>query len=286
MAWCFVLLALAICCAWLPGVDLGAFRVDAWLLPFALATACAVYFGVVLWTGVLILVALVTAARVARSPGAVGRVGVMVTVVIALALALHLAPGFSNPKLFDSVRLSADAAPLTQYLNFDKGAAGLVLLAAFAPRAGSAREAYAVLRTALPIAVVTVIASVALALALHYIRFDPKLPTGAVAFLGANLFFTCIAEEAFFRGFLQERLARSADRWRLYPWLAVSVSALLFGAAHAAAGSTFLALATLAGFGYAIAYAMTRRIEAPILAHFAVNATQFLGFTYPYLVRG
>ena len=43
--------------------------------------------------------------------------------------------------------------------------------------------------------------------------------------------------------------------------------------------------ATVAGLGYSIAYAATRRVEAAVLAHFAVNATQFLGFTYPYLVR-
>ena len=61
------------------------------------------------------------------------------------------------------------------------------------------------------------------------------------------------------------------------------VSALAFGLAHAGGGWRYVLLATIAGTGYALAWQRTGRIEASILAHFAVNATHFLLFTYPAL---
>jgi hypothetical protein len=63
----------------------------------------------------------------------------------------------------------------------------------------------------------------------------------------------------------------------------VVASALLFGLAHAGGDIKWVALATLAGVGYGAAYAKTRRIEAPILAHFLLNAAHFVLMTYPRL---
>jgi hypothetical protein len=60
-------------------------------------------------------------------------------------------------------------------------------------------------------------------------------------------------------------------------------AALLFGLAHAAGGWRYVLLATLAGTGYGLAYRRTVRIESAILAHFAVNVTHLLLFTYPAL---
>lgn len=73
------------------------------------------------------------------------------------------------------------------------------------------------------------------------------------------------------------------------PWLAgilalpVGLSSLLFAAAHLGGGLLQAAIAGLAGLGYALVHARSRRIEAAILTHFAVNAVHFLGFTYPGL---
>jgi uncharacterized protein len=286
MGWVFVLLGIAVCCAWLPDVSLRGIRVPAWLPAFVLAVLLGVWFRVVMWPGLFALLALIVAALLSRTTSRPARdFSAFVAIAIALVLSLHLAPGFNNPKLFDSTRLSDDAAPFTQYLNFDKGAAGLVLLWAYGARSRTLAELGRVLRIALPIAVVTTIAVIVLGLGLHYVRLDLKFPELGVAFLATNLLFTCVAEEAFFRGVLQERLARSLDGRPSLRWLPPVVSALLFGLAHASAGSMYLLLATVAGLGYSIAYAATRRVEAAVLAHFAVNATQFLGFTYPYLVR-
>jgi hypothetical protein len=65
----------------------------------------------------------------------------------------------------------------------------------------------------------------------------------------------------------------------------IAVTSVLFGLVHFAGGPLLIGAATLAGVGYGIAYARTRRIEAAVLAHFSLNAIHFLGFTYPYAVR-
>ncbi|UUZ53935.1 hypothetical protein LP419_36140 [Massilia sp. H-1] len=57
----------------------------------------------------------------------------IVTAVLVLALALHKLPGFYNPQLITNVRFSPDALPFTQYANFDKASAGLILLAFLCP---------------------------------------------------------------------------------------------------------------------------------------------------------
>ena len=88
---------------------------------------------------------------------------------------------------------------------------------------------------------------------------------------------------------MQHRLAQALARrdgpaaWRRV--LPIAASALLFGLAHAGGGVVGMAMATLVGLGCALAFAATRRIEAAVLTHFAVNAVHFLGFTYPYLAR-
>ncbi|MGH8081837.1 MAG: hypothetical protein ACREP7_14780, partial [Lysobacter sp.] len=54
--------------------------------------------------------------------------GHVLFVLTAFALGLHLLPGFNNPQLIADLRLTADAAPMSLYLNFDKPLAGFWLL--------------------------------------------------------------------------------------------------------------------------------------------------------------
>lgn len=283
----FALLALAICSVWLPAVCPGSICIDPWVPLLGLATAAAAITGVIGWPALLVLAVLsgLVWGSLRSSSAALQTVLVCLASALAVLMALHLAPGFANPKVFDNVRFSADAAPFTQFLNFDKGAAGLIFLAAYAPRVQTSVEAGRVGRVALLASVGTSIVVIAAALAVGYVRPDFKVPAGTSAFLATNLFFTCVAEEAFFRGLLQERFARALSASRLQFWLPLVISSILYGAAHAAGGADFAVLATIAGAGYALAYALTRRIEAAIFTHFAVNLVQFIGFTYPHLAR-
>jgi uncharacterized protein len=281
----FVLLGIAIAAVWVPAFRFGRVAsVPPWLIFFAAAVGAALLTSVISPPAVLVIAALMLASWGARyAPAATARHVLAVTAgVIALALAVHAVPGFFNPVILDRVVISPGAAPHTQYLNFDKGAAGLVLLAAFAPHVGSGLSS----RLALIVVgggLATATAVLGVGTIAGYVRPELKLPAVTAAVLIPNLFFTCVAEEAFFRGLVQERLhvALGPRPWGLA--VAVLASALLFGAAHLPGGTILALLATMAGVGYAWVYAITRRIEAAIAVHFLVNAIHFFGFTYPAL---
>ncbi|EJO55615.1 hypothetical protein BURMUCF2_A0693, partial [Burkholderia multivorans CF2] len=49
-------------------------------------------------------------------------------VALAIALSLHLLPGFHNPRVIGPVRFTPDAVPFTMYLNLDKPLVGLWLM--------------------------------------------------------------------------------------------------------------------------------------------------------------
>ena len=285
----FVLLALAILLVWVPAWRVGDVDVPPWTLAFVAAcVAGAVATPQVLEPAALAVLAVLAALAwygtvAPRWRGAV----ITLAAVLALAMAVHALPGFHAPVLFTDLRLTPDAAPFVLALNFDKGAAGLLLLAAFCARVRSWRE-FASQGPAIALtAVATAAVSIGVAVAAGYVRFEPKWDEAAPAFLLGNLFFTCVAEEAFSRGVIQEGLMRLADRreGRAWSWLAIGVSTLLFGLAHKGGGPVWMAVATIAGFGYAVIYARTRKIEGAIVVHFVVNAAHFLLFTYPRLGR-
>ena len=286
------LLGMAILSVWLPGVPVGrAVRVPVWSVLLLAAIVCGLvtgYLGAKALASIGGLAALAyTTARLERQQGTpwLRRAMLAATIVLSLVLALHLAPGFSNPRVIDQLQVSADGAPFTQYLNFDKGVVGLLLLAFLCQRARSWAElASASSVTALGIAR-AIVAVMACAVLLGYVRVDLKLPEVTLTFLLVNLLGTCVAEEAFFRGLLQDRLAALLRHRRHGPALAVVIASLLFGAAHLAGGWKAGLLATMAGIGYGVAYQRSRKIETAIAAHFLLNAVQFLAFTYPYLLK-
>lgn len=283
------LLGLAIVALWLPSLRIRTASVPPWMVVFGAAIGCGLAFG---YLGLVAALALALFAGVAYAAGSdtIGRgwhiVCGVLTGVLALALAMHKVPGFNNPQLVADIRFSVDALPYSQYANFDKGAVGLILTAFLCRRANTLTEWSALLRRALPIAAITLMAVLALSIAVGVVRPDFKLPAYTPIFLVTNLLFTCVAEEAFFRGFLQERMASSLPSGRAWQIGVIIISGTLFGVAHLGGGPVYAALAALCGFGYAYAYAFTRRVEAAILTHFVFNAAHFIGFTYPALQHG
>jgi membrane protease YdiL (CAAX protease family) len=210
-----------------------------------------------------------------------------VVVVLALCLLLqaHLSDSFQNLKLAQ-LHLSARAVEYSLYVNFDKALTGIVLLTWGPPLAHSAREwkevGRAVLRT-LPLAMIGV---GVLALALRDVAWDPKLPALTPSWALLNLSFTCVAEEALFRGFIQRNLSQLWHSKRFGNYAALVVAAVLFGAVHLGGGLTYAVLATIAGLFYGGAYLRSGRIEASILTHFGLNLFHWLFLTYPALFRG
>lgn len=280
----FALLGAAIASSWLPSWRLNPHtRIAPWAVLHAMAVLAGLAHGLLTWPALLALMAMAGLCLAAERLGGrgAGQACTIAAGALGLALALHALPGFHNPMLLDAVRTSVQARPFTLYANFDKASAGLWLLVFFAPRLRSFNEVRAILGPVLLGTIAASVLTLGIAWAAGQVRPDVKLPAFAAQFLLVNLLFTCVAEEAFFRGLIQERMGRAlAGRPRL-AWVPVLVSSLLFGLAHAGGGPATIALASIAGLVNALVYARTGRIEAAVLTHFLLNATHFLCFTYP-----
>lgn len=249
----------------------------------ALGYAAALAFGK-LEPIVLAPIALLVAAAWGVAPGRpfAVRIGAhVVFAALAIALTLHLIPGFHNPRVIEPTRFTPDAVPFTMYLNFDKPLVGLWLLWVLpwtAPDVPLARA----LRTGAVAAVATAAACLAGALAFGMVGWAPKWPASGWMWLVNNVLLVTLAEEALFRGYVQGGLTRVLGRFGWGPWAALAIAAVLFGAAHAAGGWPWIVLGTVAGLGYGLAW---RRggLLASALAHAGLNAIHFGLFTYPML---
>ena len=199
----------------------------------------------------------------------------------ALAMGLALFPGFPRTVVVDGAILSPGAATYSLGLGFPKVVTGIFILGVLHERVRSWRELGGVLRSAAPAMLVTLIAVMAIALAMGYVRFEPKWNSLFLVWAPVNLLFTCLSEEAFFRGFVQRELAQIGRNRKVAAMVALGVAAVLFGLAHFGGGWQYMCAATVAGLGYGWAYQRTQRVEAAMAVHFGVNAVHFLFFTYP-----
>lgn len=270
MYWPYAWLGFSISAVWLPSLRFYGRSVPLWTLLFLVSVATAYREGILDARG-LIVIAVFAAITYASIKVTIGTLRAVLTVLAALIMVMlpaRVFPGFYQPH---------PDIGFTQAFALATG--GLFLLAAYVQRARTWNEVQQFARPALVIASGTVVIVLAVAWAVGYIRFDPKWPTIAPAHLAANLLFVCVAEEAFFRGLLQDRLARGLSRWRSGSWLAVILTSVLFGVAHLGKGPVMAGLATLAGVGYGVAYARTNRIEPAVLTHFAVNGLNYLLFS-------
>lgn len=209
-------------------------------------------------------------------------VSLIAVILVALLLGIHALPGFSNPVLVRNEILSPGAEPYTLYFNFDKAFVGILILGTTSlalPKQSSAWN----LRDAATIVPTNVIVAMLLSLASGYVIFQPRWSSLFWVWSVTNLFLTCMSEEAFFRTLIQREVRVALGARRGASATAIAVSAFTFGLAHFAGGWQYVALATVAGAGYALTYERTGRVELSIAAHFILNATHFLFFTYPRL---
>jgi membrane protease YdiL (CAAX protease family) len=262
-----------------------------WVGAFALAIGVAHITGAV--TGlagfwIAILAALAVGYRVARDAPLTPATRAMQVAaglaffLFALAMSLLLLPGFPRTTLIADTVLSPGAVPYGIGLGFPKVAAGILVLGIIHDdRVRSWPELGRVLKLAMPVFAATTGAVMMFALATGFVAFDPKWTPVFLIWAVTNLFFTCLSEEAFFRGFVLAEIARPGGR--AWMTIAVIVSAILFGLAHFGGGPTYVIAGVIAGLGYGLVYARTRRLEAAMAVHFGVNAVHFLFFTYPRL---
>ena len=263
-----------------------------WIAALAAAVLAGIFTGALHWLAAIwiaLLAALAIAYTRIRDGSSPNKplwqtlVG-LVFFFYALAMGLALLPGFYRVVLAQPVVLSAGAAPHGISVGFPKVATGIIILGLINPLlCVSWRELGRVLARALPVFAITATVGMAVVLLMGYTSFAPKWTTLFLLFAPVNLFFTCLSEEAFFRGFVQHELSRIGSRPVLAAGIGLTVGAILFGLAHFGGGTNYVIAAAVAGLGYGWAFMRTQRIEAAMAVHFGVNAVHFLLFTYPRL---
>ncbi|KJF95046.1 CPBP family intramembrane glutamic endopeptidase [Photobacterium leiognathi] len=192
-----------------------------------------------------------------------------------VALFLHAIPGFRNAKVLDAVITGPQSIPFTMYLNLDKPFIFFGLLFAYPTLLGNKRtfNIKAIFLTAIPL-----FSLLPIAWGLGALQPEITVPDWWWLFLLNNLLLTCVAEEAFFRGFIQQSLSKQ------FGWIiGIAMASLLFGLVHIHGGLLLVAFATLAGVGYGLIYRYSSRLWVAVLFHFLFNFAHLLLFTYPMM---
>lgn len=199
----------------------------------------------------------------------------VILVITAILLFFHQLPGFHNPKILDKVVAGHNSTNFSMYFNFDKSLLTFVLFGAL-PTLFYTKSLsnhywwhWCALIFSVPILLFIAVAIGVLKIELHF-------PDWIWQFALANLFFVSLAEEALFRGYMQQRLSRWFGK---IP--ALFVVSILFGLIHFAGGYSLVIFATLAGLIYGIAWMWSGRLWVCTFFHFGLNLFHILFLTYP-----
>ncbi|HET9238042.1 MAG TPA: CPBP family intramembrane glutamic endopeptidase [Oligoflexus sp.] len=279
----YVFLFLTVLALWLP----LPWRIPFWWLPLG----CSLILGGIAHhlslaaLPPLVVLALATHfLQTGERPG-VRAVAAGVLALTGLGLGAHLFPGFHNLKVVDAVQVSEDGIPFTLHLNFDKTLIGVFILGSMPNLIRTWSDGKALILQTSTRAPWIILGLALLSVAFQFVRWDPKVPAILPIWAVTNLLFVCVAEEGFFRGFLQKYLSELGRDLSYGKVLALGIASLLFGVAHFAGGLTYVILASIAGLGYGWMYQVTGRIEASIITHFLLNLVHILLLTYPALAR-
>ncbi len=201
-------------------------------------------------------------------------------IISCIALAAHLMPGFNNLLVLSEVTKSSDSTPFTMYLNFDKPLIIFVLLMLY-PAVLLNKKGVSLFNDdnnlcSFALVVLTFVIIFSFAIFLSLIKYDPTLPSWWWLFGLNNLLLTCIVEEVFFRGVIQQKLGTLFN-----PFVGLILTSFLFGITHFSGGLNYVFIATLAGFLYGAVYLKTGKILYAILIHFCLNMVHLSLFTYP-----
>lgn len=197
---------------------------------------------------------------------------------------LHIIPGFYNLCLVNKVRLCAECVPYSLYLNTDKIIIGTLLLSyghhCFNRSFQEWKQSLRIILVPLCFVVFVLLIG---ATVFNNVKVNIKVPSTLIPWAVVNLLFVCVAEEAFFRGFVQKELSLILQPLKGGSWIALGIASVLFGCAHYQGGIVYVALVSLAGAGYGYVYQRSGKIESSIFLHFLVNLVHFIGFSYPAL---
>ncbi len=221
----------------------------------------------------LVGVGLLGAFHLRHQSGWLAAIGHIALIIWCLALGAHLLPGFNNTRILDQVTAGAGSSTFTMFLNVDKPMVFFAVLLVCPGMLNSHQRT----RIA-PLVLGTGLLPLLFALGLYAgaVRLEFGLPSWWLIFAFSNLFLTCLAEEAFFRGYLQSVLTS-----KLGTAGGIAVASLLFGLAHIGGGLELVVFATLLGVGLGMGYIATGRLWVPVAMHFGFNFLHLALFTYP-----
>lgn len=201
--------------------------------------------------------------------------------MMGFLILFHKVPGFNNWQIVKEVKISANSLPFNMYLNFDKPLIGIfILVFSPIPLLRSPHALFSALKGMLPLCLMSILTIILLSYSMHYVKMDIKYHSLFVIWAMNNLLFACFTEEIFFRGFIQQYLARIFKKSSYNNYFALVLSSLIFGLCHFV-NVQYIVLAMTAGLFYGAIYLKTKSIEASITAHFLLNTVHFLVFTYP-----
>ncbi len=204
---------------------------------------------------------------------------------LSFLLFFHFVPGINNFKIFDAVYVGQHCTPFTMYFNMENGIIAFLLMHMAVSTARTRDEWKQVFVSTGIYGSICIVSLMAVAMASGFVKFNPKFPPQTFWFLMNNLMLVCIAQEAFFRGYIQKHLSDWCENHRISKMLALVVASIIFGLRHYQSGVPMIVLSTIAGLFYGAAYMRNNRIEAAILVHFGLNAAHFFFFSYPSFAR-
>jgi uncharacterized protein len=278
----YFLLYLSVLCLWLPRIK----HVPLWGVIFALATGVGLltgHVGLIGLTWIMLFGLVAYALQYSKSSVFVRALSAFGLLLLGIGLQVHVLPGFYNLCVLNHVQMSEQGIPFTLYLNFDKTTVGIFILGMLHTLIRTKKEWFSMLKIMLPLACGLMFIVGCLSFLFKFVTFDPKIPNDLFLWASTNLLFVCVAEEGFFRGFIQKYVCLALHQVKFGNMIAIAIAAVLFGLAHYTGGVNYMMLATVAGLGYGFIYFKTGRIEASIITHFLLNLTHILFFTYPAL---
>jgi membrane protease YdiL (CAAX protease family) len=105
----------------------------------------------------------------------------------------------------------------------------------------------------------------------------PDSPSGWVVLFGVVLPIIAVAEELLFRAAL---IGVPATFFGVSPWLLAVLASVAFALGHGAQGRVGVVVTGLLGFVLAAGYILTGSVVVVIVAHYVINALEFLIHEY------
>jgi len=211
------------------------------------------------------------------------RISQVFIVVVVLLLGFHIIPGFERVYFFNNYTFSNLSPSFNIGVSLDKAFGAILLLG------------FGIVKTKIHLAnlklILLHVAGISLVVGLfstwgEYFAIDIKFTWPILIWAYGNLFVTCIAEEAFFRGIIQHQVyEKFCSKLRFGSEIAILFSATVFALAHFAGGINYIIISFIAGIGYGLIYAKTKNLLDSILVHFLSNMVHIIFFTYPFLLK-